>query len=193
LVEGLTNLGLAVGSLLPALLINLGGDRLALVVVGGLLPAAAVVGMGALRRLDKGGVVPLVEVALLRSLPHFADLPGPALETLAGVLERVQALPGEVIVRQGEEGDRFYAIADGEVTVSVDGKAVTSLRRGEGFGEVALLRNAPRNATVTAVGPVTLFALSAVSFLGVVGGHAPTRRRADDIAAQRDNHPKSAS
>jgi MFS family permease len=192
-VEGLSNLGLAVGSLLPALLIYLGGDELALVVVGGLLPVAAVLGLGALRRLDKSGAVPIVEIALLRSLPHFADLPGPALETLAAVLERVQVLPGEVIVRQGEKGDKFYAIADGEVMVSVDGHPLTSLRRGEGFGEVALLRSAPRNATVTAVGPATLFALNAASFLAVVGGHAATSRRADDIAAKRDNHPKSPS
>jgi MFS family permease len=193
LVEGLSNLGLAVGSLLPALLIDLGGDRLALLVVGALLPVAAVLGFGALRRLDKGGVVPLVEIALLRSLPHFADLPGPALETLAAVLQRVQVLPGAVIVRQGDKGDRFYAIADGEVAVSVDGHPLATMRRGEGFGEVALLRSAPRNATVTAVGPATLFALNAASFLAVVGGHAATSRRADDIAAKRDNHPKSTS
>jgi MFS family permease len=191
-VEGLSNLGLAVGSLLPALLIYLGGDRLALVVVGGLLPVAAVLGVGALRRLDEGRTVPVVEVALLRSLPHFADLPGPGLETLAGELECVRVLPGEVIIRQGEEGDRFYAIADGEVAVSVDGHPVTTLGRGEGFGEVALLRSSPRNATVTATGPVTLFALGAASFLAVVGGHAPTRHRAEDIAAHRDNaEPKT--
>ncbi len=191
-VEGLSNLGLAVGSLLPALLIYLGGDRLAVVVVGGLLPAAAVLGVGALRRLDKGRTVPLVEVALLRSLPHFADLPGPGLETLAGELECVRVLPGEAVIRQGEEGDKFYAIADGEVAVSVDGHPVTTLRRGEGFGEVALLRSSPRNATVTAIGPVTLFALGAASFLAVVGGHAATRHRAEDIAARRDNaEPKT--
>ena len=71
----------------------------------------------------------------------------------------MRVLPGEVVIRQGEEGDRFYAIADGEVAVSVDGHPVTTLRRGEGFGEVALLRSSPRNATVTAIGPVTLFAL----------------------------------
>jgi MFS family permease len=185
-VEGLSNLGLAVGSLLPALLIYLGGDRLAVVVVGGLLPAAAVLGVGALRRLDKGRTVPLVEVALLRSLPHFADLPGPGLETLAGELECVRVLPGEVVIRQGEEGDRFYAIANGQVAVWVDGHPVTTLGRGEGFGEVALLRSSPRNATVTAEGPVTLFALSAASFLAVVTGHAATRYRAENIAARRD-------
>ena len=94
---------------------------------------------------------------------------------------------GEVIIRQGEEGDRFYAIADGEVAVTVDGHQLTSLRRGQGFGEVALLRSSPRNATVTAIGPVKLVALGGGSFLAVVGGHAPTRRRAEDIAARRAN------
>ena len=64
---------------------------------------------------------------------------------------------------------------------------MTTLGRGEGFGEVALLRSSPRNATVTAIGPVTLFALGAESFLAVVGGHAATRHRAEDIAARRDN------
>lgn len=191
-VEGLSNLGLAVGSLLPALLIYLGGDRLAFVVIGGLLPAAGALGVRALRRLDSGRTVPIVEVALLRSMPHFADLPGPGLETLAGELECVRVLPGEVVIRQGEEGAIFYAIADGEVVVSVDGHPVTTLRRGEGFGEVALLRSLPRNATVTAIGPVTLFALDGASFLNVVGGHAPTRHRAEDIAARRSGaEPKT--
>lgn len=151
------------------------------------MPAAAVLGVVALRRLDQGRTVPVVEVALLRSLPHFADLPGPGLETLAGELECVRVLPGEVVIRQGDKGDRFYAIAQGEVAVSVDGHPVTTLGRGEGFGEVALLRSSPRNATITAIGPVTLFALGAESFLAVVGGHAATRHRAEDIAARRDN------
>jgi MFS family permease len=191
-VEGLSNLGLAVGSLLPALLIYIGGDRFALVVVGGLLPAAGALGVRALRRLDTGRTVPIVEVALLRSLPHFADLPAQGLETLAAELECIRLLPGEVVISQGEEGDRFYAIADGEVAVSVDGHPVTTLCRGEGFGEVALLRNSPRNATVTAIGPVTLFALAGASFLTVVGGHAATRNRAEDIAARRDRaEPKT--
>jgi MFS family permease len=187
-VEGLSNLGLAVGSVLPALLIYLGGDGLALVIVGGLLPATLVLGVGALRSLDEGGTTSVVEIALLRSLSHFAELPGPALETLAAVLECVHVAAGEVIIRQGEKGDRFYAIADGEVSVSTDGRPVALLRRGEGFGEVALLRSTPRNATVTAIGPVTVFALEAASFLAVVAGHAPTRRRADDIAASREHH-----
>jgi MFS family permease len=182
MVEGLSMAGLALGAGLTPLLIHVGGYRLALVVVGCLLPATALTGIRTLRRLDEGRTVPIVEVALLRSLPHFADLPGPALETLAGALERVNAEPGQVIIRQGEDGDRFYAIADGEVAVSVDGRPRGIRGRGTGLGEIALLRRVPRTATVTAVGPVTLYALDSATFLAAVTGHAPTRRQADQVA-----------
>jgi MFS family permease len=182
LVEGLSDAGLAVGAVLPGLLIALGGDKLALVCVGGLLPACAVCGAATLRRIDDGRSVPLVEVALLRSLPHFAELPGPALETLAEALERVEVRPGQVIIKQGDEGDMFYAIADGEVSVCVDGKAVSKQGRGEGFGEIALLRATKRAATVTAIGPVTLLALRSDSFLAALNGHSHTRRRAEAVA-----------
>jgi CRP-like cAMP-binding protein len=171
-----------VGSVLPALLIALGDARVAIVVAGCLLPAAAALGASTLRRVDKGRNTRLVEVALLRCLPHFAELPGPVLETLAEALERTEVGPGEVIVRQGDEGDCFYAIADGEVSVSVNGTYVSKQGRGYGFGEIALLRNTRRTATVTAIGPVTLFVLGSASFLAAVNGHAGTRRRANKIA-----------
>jgi MFS family permease len=183
LVEGLSMAGLAVGSLLTPLLVGAGGARLALIVVGCLLPATALIGLRTLRRLDRGATVPVVEVALLRSLPHFADLPGPALETLAGALQRVELAPGQVLIREGEEGDRFYAIADGEVAISAGGQLRGVRGRGTGLGEIALLRRVPRTATVTAVGPVTLFALDSATFLAAVSGHAPTRRRTDQIAS----------
>jgi len=183
LVEGLSMAGLAAGALLTPLLVAAGGARLGLIVVGFLLPVTALAGLRTLRGLDRGATVPVVEVALLRSLPHFADLPGPALETLAGALHRVELAPGQVLIREGEEGDRFYAIADGEVAVSVAGRPRGVRGRGSGLGEIALLRRVPRTATVTAIGPVTLFALDSATFLAAVSGHAPTRRHADQIAA----------
>ena len=115
IVEGLSMAGLAAGSLLTPVLVGLGGARLALIAVGCLLPLTALSGVRTFRRLDQGRAVPVTEVALLRSLPHFADLPAPALVTLAGALERIDAAPGQVLIRQGEDADRFYAIADGEV------------------------------------------------------------------------------
>jgi len=168
----------------PALLVGLGGARLALIAVGCLLPLTALGGVRTFRRLDRGRAVPVTEVALLRSLPHFADLPAPALVTLAGALERIDAAPGQVLIRQGEDGDRFYAIADGEVAVSVDGRPRGVRGRGTGLGEIALLRRVPRTATVTAVSPATLFALDSATFLAAVSGHAPTRRHSDQVVAR---------
>jgi hypothetical protein len=184
IVEGLSMAGLAAGSLLTPLLVGLGGARLALIAVGALLPVTAVCGLRTLRRVDQGRPVPVTEVALLRSLPHFADLPGPALETLAGALERIDAIPGQVLIRQGGAADRFYVIADGEVAVCVDGRPRGVRGRGTGLGEIALLRRVPRTATVTAVGPATLFALDADTFLTAVSGHAPTRLHADEVASR---------
>jgi MFS family permease len=184
IVEGLSMAGLAAGSLLTPLLVGFGGARLALITVGALLPVTAACGLRTLRRVDQGRAVPVTEVALLRSLPHFADLPGPALETLAGALKRIDAIPGQVLIRQGGDGDRFYAIADGEVAVSVDGRPRGVRGRGTGLGEIALLRRVPRTATVTAVGSATLFALDADTFLAAVSGHAPTRRHADQVASR---------
>jgi MFS family permease len=183
LVEGLSNAGLAVGAGLAPLLIHLGGRRIAVVVVACLLPITAAVGLSTLRHLDEAASVPLVEVALLRSLPHFAEMPASALEVLAGVAERVTATAGEVIITQGEDADRFYAIVDGVVAASVDGQPRGHLGRGSGFGEIALLRRTSRTATIRAVEPSTLLALDSASFLAAISGHAPTRRRAESVAA----------
>ena len=89
-----------------------------------------------------------------------------------------------MLIRQGDDADRFYAIADGEVAVCVDGRPRGVRGRGTGLGEIALLRRTPRTATVTAVTPATLFALDSDTFLAAVSGHAPTRRRADQVAAR---------
>ena len=145
-----TTFGPDVAPLLTPLLVGLGGARLALITVGALLPVTAACGLRTLRRVDQGRPVPATEVALLRSLPHFADLPGPALETLASALERIDAVPGQVLIRQGGAADRFYAVADGQVAVCVDGQPRGVRGRGTGLGEIALLRRVPRTATVTA-------------------------------------------
>ena len=182
MVEGLSFAGMAVGALITPLLIRAGGADTALVVVDSLLPVTVVAGWGVVRRMEDETAVPVVEMALLRSLPHFAELPAPALETLARALERVEAADGQVIIAQGDEGDRFYVVADGQVAVDVSGTDRGRRGRGCGLGEIALLRRAPRTATVTAVGPVTLFALEAPTFLAAVGGHSATARRADQVA-----------
>jgi Cyclic nucleotide-binding domain/Major Facilitator Superfamily len=184
-VEGVTMAGLALGSLLTTLLIHLGGPTLAVAGVAAVLPVGLVLGGRSLLTLDSSANVPIVEIALLRSLPHFAPLPGPALEGLARSLECVRLPAGAVLMREGDAGDRFYAIADGELEVAIAGAHVSTQRRGDGVGEIALLRNVPRTATVTAVSDVTLYALDRTTFLTAVTGHGGTHAAVAGIADGR--------
>jgi MFS family permease len=184
-LEGLTMAGLALGSLLVPVLVYLGGSTLALAGVAAVLPLAAVAGGRALFRLDTGAAVPVVEIALLRSLPLFAELPAPAIEGLAAALVQVEVRAGEVLIRQGDPGETYYAIASGEVDVTADGHFLRRCGRGEGVGEIALLHNVPRTATVTAHTAATVYELRRDPFLIAVLGHAATQQTAGRISGAR--------
>jgi hypothetical protein len=184
-LEGLTMAGLALGALLVPALAHLGGSRLAVLGVAAVLPLAAVAGGRAVFRLDGGTAVPVVEIALLRSLPLFAELPAPAIEGLAASLRPVRLSAGAVLIRQGDPGDAYFAIAAGELDAEQDGRFLGRYGRGEGVGEIALLRAVPRTATVSAHTAATVYRLDRDQFLTAVLGHAPTRRQADRIAAER--------
>jgi CRP-like cAMP-binding protein len=145
----------------------------------------ALAGGRALFALDQAAQVPIVEIALLRSLRLFRALPAPALEGLARSVEPVGLTAGEVLIREGDEGDRFYAIVDGRLDVSIGGAAVATKGRGDGVGEIALLYNRPRTATVTAASPTTVLALTREAFLAAVSGHGPTARAAAAVADQQ--------
>jgi MFS family permease len=185
LLEGLTMAGLAAGALLVPALMTLGGSRLALLGVAAVLPLAAIAGGRGLFGLDSGTPVPVVEIALLRSLPLFAELPAPALEGLAGALTPVTVPAGTQLIRQGDPGDAYYAIAAGELDARTGGHFLRRCGRGEGVGEIALLRSIPRTATVVAHTAATVYKLDRELFLTAVLGHAATQRRADHIAGLR--------
>ncbi|MGH3185876.1 MAG: cyclic nucleotide-binding domain-containing protein [Streptosporangiaceae bacterium] len=184
-LEGLTFAGWALGALLVPLLVHLGGNRLALIGAAVVLPLAAVAGGRALFALDAAVPIPVVEIALLRSLPLFAELPAPALEGLAVALTPVALPAGATLIRQGEPGDAYYAIAAGELDAIQDGHVLRRCGRGEGVGEIALLRAVPRTASVIATTAATVYRLDRDLFLTAVLGHAATKRLADRIAETR--------
>ena len=183
--EALAMAGLAVGSAVVPLLVAVGGTTTAVLGTAAILPLAALVGGRGLLSLDAAAHVPIVEIALLRSLWIFRALPAPALEGLARSLKPVRLAAGQVLIREGEPGDHFYAVADGRLQVTIGGAPVASNVRGDGIGEIALLYGVPRTATVTASSPATVFALAREDFLTAVAGHAPTAQAAAAVADER--------
>jgi hypothetical protein len=183
--EGLAMGSLAVGSALVPLLVAVGGTVTAVLGTAAILPLVALAGGRALLALDGAAHVPIVEIALLRSLRMFRALPAPALEGLARSVEPVHLAAGDVLIREGERSDRFYAIADGRLDVTIGGARVATKVRGDGVGEIGLLYDVARTATVTAASPATVFALGRAPFLAAVAGHAPTAQAAAGVAEER--------
>jgi MFS family permease len=181
-VETVLVAGLAVGALVAPLVIDVLGANGALIAFGS-LPIAVLFGLAGLRALDARAVVDERPRTLLRGLPMFAVLPLPVLDGLATAMRPVEVPDGAQVIAQGDVGDRYFVIDDGEVDVLVDGETIDRLGPGEGFGELALLRDAPRAATVVARGAVRLLALDRDAFLPAVTGHAGARRAADTVVA----------
>jgi MFS family permease len=174
----------AVGAILAPALIHAMGVRWALVVVGALLPVLSAIARTSLVNLDAAPVHSR-ELGLLRTIPIFAPLSAPTLERLAARLAPARATAGEPIVRQGETGDRFYVVADGEIEISLDGGPPRVEGPGSYFGEIALLRDVPRTATVSARTDVELYALERDDFLGAVTGHSGSAEAADAVIGSR--------
>lgn len=169
----------------PALIALLGVDT-ALIVTGASLPLLVLIFGRRLAGIDAASVVPeAAGLRLLTSTPIFAPLPGTSLEHLAGRLVPLRLDPGTEIVRQGDQGDRFYMVVEGEVDVLEDGKSISTLEAGGYFGEIALLRDVPRTASVTARTSVVLYALDREDFLAAVTGHAPSAEAAEEVVSAR--------
>jgi MFS family permease len=170
-LEGVNQAGHATGALVAPLAVTTLGVRGGTVAIGLVLPAAIAILLPRIRAIDLAARIPEREVAILRSVDLFAPLRPHTFERIASHLTEVPVTAGSVIVREGEPGDRFYVVADGEVEVTQDGRAVATLGPGRYFGEIALIRNVPRTATVTAKTPALLLALERHDFLEAVTGH----------------------
>jgi MFS family permease len=173
---GLLQTSSAIVFSLGSLLVPILGAVLGVPVVLGAGAALVAIGVGGALLLVRAGPTPRpVDPVRLRLLdqPLFAGLPSSRLEAAARALVPVAVDPGNAVVAEGEEADRFYLVDSGRLRVSRragdEDEELRELGPGSVFGEIGLLRNVPRTATVTALTPAVLYALDAVAFAELVG------------------------
>ena len=175
--------GLALGSISAPAIVDAVGPRAAFGVVGAILPLVTLLSWRWLLRIDREVAAPTAELELVDAVAMFAPLSVAAKEHVAARLTSVPVAAGEVVVRAGDPGDRFYVVADGELEIAngVHDRA----GRGDFFGEIALLRDVPRTATVTAKAPSQLYALEREDFLAAVTGHSAVHAAGEAVVEER--------
>ena len=178
--------GVALGSIAAPVLVHALGARAAFVAVGSILPLLALVTYTRLADIDRSAA-PAPELGLIERVPMFAPLSVAAKERVASNLVPLSVEAGELVIRAGEVGDRFYIVGEGELDIAGDGFRATA-HRADYFGEIALLRDVPRTATVRATVDSELYALKRDAFLeavtGVEAAHAAGHRVTEERLAQ---------
>jgi MFS family permease len=182
-VWGLAMGAVALGSIAAPVVVSVLGPRLAFVVVGAILPVLTLATYRRLVEIDRA-VAPAPELGLIDGVPMFAPLSVATKERVASRLVPVSASAGEVVIRTGDPGDRFYIVGDGELDIDAGGRHATA-QRADYFGEIALLRDVPRTATVTATVDSRLFALQRDDFLAAVTGHSAAHAAGQAVAQAR--------
>jgi MFS family permease len=177
-LESTGGVAVLLGSLVAQVLIAWSGPQAAMFGVAGFFVLMLLATAKPLRHADEGADIPVVAMSLFRRDPVFSPLPAGILETVARTAEEVVVERGEIVIRQGDPGDRYYIVADGTLEITSEGQIRHVAERGDGFGEVALLANVPRTATVTATRKSTLLAVGRVPFLLAVTGHDSSRQAA---------------
>jgi CRP-like cAMP-binding protein len=165
------------------LLINTVGLRSGLAILGALVTVGSLLGFGGLNRIDRTIHAPL-KLALISGNEILAPLSETVQEELARALVEVKVPAGEVVITEGAPGDRFYLIESGTALVTRGDAEVNRLGPGDAFGEIALLRDVPRQATVRAVEDLTMYALEREVFLGAVTGHSDANRLANVVVSR---------
>jgi len=108
------------------------------------------------------------KVELLKKVPLFAGCSKTELRELARTADEIDLRDGHVLTREGRPGREFFVLVDGTVRVTRNGRKLSDLGAGDWFGEIALLTNAPRTATVTATSPVNVLVITDRGFRRVV-------------------------
>jgi hypothetical protein len=180
-LESLALATIGLGGIIAPVIVALFGVQGALVSTGLALPVLTALFWRSLKRKDAGAVFAQRQVTLLRAIPMFAPLSLLMVERLASSLTRMNFQTGTEVFRQGDVGDSFYIISDGQVEIRVDGRIAGRLRAGDYFGEIALLRDVRRTGTAITRSEVTLFALNGIEFVAAVTGHPESADAANAV------------
>lgn len=183
LIWGAAMGALALGSIATPILVRELGARTAFVLVGFLLPVLTIAGFRRMGALDELAA-PTRQQLLVDDVPMFGPLSLAAKERLAAKLVPLDVRAGETIVHAGDVGDRFYIVDSGTVRIGLANGEKQS-GAGEYFGEIALLRDVPRTATVTAATATRLYSLERADFLAAVTGHALAEAAAQHVVGAR--------
>ena len=175
----------ALGSIAAPMLVAVFGIKGALLVAGAIMPLFAVARWGALKAFETGAPVDQRRYELLRSNAIFQPLPVATLQRVCHDLVPLEVDDGTEVITQGDRGDRFYLIAAGEVTVLKDGVQCGTACSGESVGEIALIRDVPRTATVRARCQTSLLALGRDQFISAVTGYPRSRQLTDELIDSR--------
>jgi MFS family permease len=190
IAEGINTFAIAVGAGVIGVLIQAWGYQRAVLVAGGAVPVLLLLGIVQLFRIDRGAVAPDQRVLQLIITDDIFDaLPAPVIERLANDARRRHLTIGQMAIKQGDRGDHYFVIDRGRVDVSIDGQHVRELGPGDGFGELALIRDVPRTASVTATTEVELVAFGRQQFLQAVGAY----RQSSQAAHQRTDRYEGLS
>ena len=139
-----------------------------------------------LARVERSsGAVDPAMVSRLRLVPFFAPLPLPTLERLVGSLDRRELAPGSALIIEGESGDEFFVLLSGITEVTLDGTTLRIAEAPDFFGEIALLRDTPRMASVHATTRVEVGVIGRAAFLDAVARTMTSRLAADSVVRAR--------
>jgi MFS family permease len=183
--ESLVALTVAIGALVTPPIIDLLGIRGALVVLGLVAPTLVALGWRRLRAIDASIAHRDAEIGVLNRVNMFSPLPMPAIDFLALHVGHARLAPGQEVFHQGDDGDRFYVIDDGEAEVIGDGRLIGTMGPGDGFGEIALLHDTVRTMTVRARTPLGLYTLDRRHFVPAVSGYQSSVREAHTMMDDR--------
>jgi MFS family permease len=164
-------LGVATGSLLTSFLVTQLGVSHALLLVGLLLAALPLAFLASARRLDAALIVPAEKLAVLRNAPSLSSLLPVTLERLAARAEQLRLPEHHEVIRQGDAGDTVYVIGSGRMIVERNGTVIDRLGPGQLFGEIAILQQQPRTATVRTAAPSDLLTIGQQEFVAAISGH----------------------